>query len=1857
MASSSTTTATTTGQLTDLVSSSTSAKIYPNAEQLLSVLHARFRSDLPYTRLGDTSLVVVNPYKTLASLSDASRTEYLERSYRSTAPAGGLDAPRPLQPHVYDFACRVYLVMRRGEEGANQAVVATGPTSSSKTHTLSLLTSQLLTLSSHSQKESKLALQIRAAETVLSSFAHAKTASNPHASRHNRLTELHFTAKGRLSGAKILLFGLDKSRLGRLSHEERTFHVFYEVLAGATTTERDALALEDPSEYALLRSSGTYRLPAGQFSDDAVNMGILREALRTLGFKPKVMSKIWEVVNAVLLLGNLEFEEGDAADVPAYVVNTLVLDQVARHLGVEPQDLGQALTTKSSYVKKELYTVILDKAASIKQRDALTRDLYAILVAFVIESVNNKIFKEEGDRKISMLDHAGWQSRATGTLVSDKNGFEEFFINYGDERVRAWIVQQRFSEDEDGIARPTVAAPDVNLEVLDTAVVALQKVKKGIDVHSSLCGALPPSSTLPTPNFSVVHYTGPTTYSCEGWKEKESDRLDAAFVDSFIAKLFSGPSLMVEYHAKDSSVPVNAQVSSMPLRLPVPLDVHKTHGVSQQLSHSLTTILDSLPSSLWTIMGIRPNDSASPNSFDRKRVKAQIINSGLAEYVARMSVEYPVSVPHAEFCERYVPTMRGEILERISQCARANGWVQDKDYVVGRELVHLSYDAWKIVEDPIRAVEKAPVQEIVEPDVESMLTSHDNLLPPDMYGDGGLHTPTEQSRGTFPSEFELVPPTKQDSSPRTPVAPVEEIPTTRTRRLWLILVWLNTFWIPNFLLSSLGRMKRPDIRLAWREKVTIFMLIFLLNAIVIFYIVEFGRLLCPSFDKVWASNEVAQHTGTDDIWVSVQGVVYDVSNFIHGDHSDLPNEPSNGADSIDQLAGQDLTYYFPVPLTLGCPDLVDDPGLVLTLKNATIFEPTAIHTSGTQQSNSNTKLKQNDWYTSTFLPKMRGFRKGPLVWSMKDIQAQALDTDIAKVWAVYESNLFDLTDYINSITIASTDQRYQFLNSDIVDLFKQQSGQDITKPLGAVLSSLDPNTRAQNINCLKNVFFIGQVDIRKTARCQAQNYILLVLSGIMMASMGLKFLAALQLTSKRTPELQDKFVLCQVPCYTEGEDSLRRTIDSLAALEYDDKRKLIFIICDGNIIGAGNDRTTPRIVLDILGIDPSLDPEPLLFKSVGEGARALNYGKVYSGLYEFEGHVVPYVVIVKVGKPTERSKPGNRGKRDSQILLLHYLNRVHFDAEMSPLELELYHQMRNVIGIEPSFYEYIFTVDADTVVTPTSLNRLVAASASDSSIIGICGETKLDNEETSWWTMIQVYEYYISHHLSKAFESLFGSVTCLPGCFSLYRIRTADKGRPIIISNRIIDEYAEPNVDTLHKKNLFSLGEDRFLTTLLMKHFPLSWRILFSQRRRWINSTVHNLCELVMLPELFGFCCFSMRFFVFIDLLSTMILPATVVYLAYLIIVVALGDSALPTLALIMLAVVYGLQAIIFILKREFMLIGWMVVYILSYPVYSFFLPVYSFWCMDEFGWGNTRLVIGEGKEKKVLMSEEDKFDESMIPLRKFSEYEAEAWDTKSRAPSPHTYHQSSQAGDYYRDTNLRAGSQVSLSNLSHQPPASRQSPYGQAPGFPQQPGYGQNAYSQAFVAPQLPFMPFGGGPGSAAGSDYGGRAGSFGHGSLGNQPTGSFQGHGQMGSFGPPGAEMFPQNTGMSGFMPGAAANPFASVGSFAAPNLTGGSFGPGGSFPPTAFAPPNPSFGARPMSTFSMATSVSPFAGPSMNPNPTDDEVIGALRHYLAGQDLMQVTKKTAREAMAARFPKADLASRKEFLNHSIDTILSEA
>lgn len=365
------------------------------------------------------------------------------------------------------------------------------------------------------------------------------------------------------------------------------------------------------------------------------------------------------------------------------------------------------------------------------------------------------------------------------------------------------------------------------------------------------------------------------------------------------------------------------------------------------------------------------------------------------------------------------------------------------------------------------------------------------------------------------------------------------------------------------------------------------------------------------------------------------------------------------------------------------------------------------------------------------------------------------------------------------------------------------------------------------------------------------------------------------------------------------------------------------------------------------------------------------------------------------------------------MILMRFLNRIHYNLPMTPMELEMHHQIRNIIGVNPTFYEYCLQIDADTVVAPDSATRMIASFMQDTRLIGVCGETALTNAKASMVTMIQVYEYYISHNLTKAFESLFGSVTCLPGCFSMYRIRAAETGKPLFVSKEVVEGYAENRVDTLHMKNLLSLGEDRYLTTLLLKHHPKyktkyifrahawtiapdSWTVFLSQRRRWINSTVHNLIELIPLQQLCGFCCFSMRFIVFLDLLSTIVQPVLMGYIIYLIYLVVTQSSVIPITAFILLGAIYGLQAIIFIARRKWEMVGWMVVYVVSTPIFSFALPLYAFWNMDDFSWGNTRVVTGD-KGQKLIISDEGRFDPASIPKKRWEEYQAELWEMHSQ--------------------------------------------------------------------------------------------------------------------------------------------------------------------------------------------------------------------------------------------------------------------
>ncbi|KAG0055349.1 hypothetical protein BGZ83_008869 [Gryganskiella cystojenkinii] len=1909
---------------------------HPTEDNLTAILANGFQQGLIYTRIASSVLVQLNPFHPgKVDLSDAILQDQVLH-YKDGARLAATDpssstvpqattAPDQLQlqqqqaqvraarslaqPHAIHLATSAYLHMRR--TGQDQSIITSGQSGSGKTEGARQVLRQLLALSGQPKKESRVQNQILSASVIIEAFGHAKTSLNDNASRVGRFTELQFNERGRLLGAKLLDYFLEKKRITQsfAAADERNFHIFYQLLNGATFEEKTHLRLTEGT-FHYLSPASLNRNRNLRGIDDELEFGNLKTALKVMGFQKKQVAQIFQLLAAVLHLGNLTFMEDSSHTNDACVVrNVESLIFVADILGVDPNALQNTLTYKTKLIKKELCSVFLDVQGAEQQRDELAQALYSLLFSWIVEFLNVKLCHETPANFIGIVDLFGFQQFQVNRL-------DQFCVNYANERLHQFFLNQVFeasyadfelegitsipklhyfdntaclqmlagkdqvgqdqneshitSFDEDGSESGLIGIMSAQSRQIGQAnktdATMLEAFAKTYSRHDSLTVSRTDKNVFPS--FTVQHYLAPVSYTVEGWLEQNVDNLSSDFVtlfrgngtggapasvNTFVQGLFTDKALTTESHPRNNNTIVAAQQSIKPKRAPsmrrkkvdenaAALDNKvKTEGgtstakagkvvsMAAQIQSATQELCESLEETTpWFLICLKSNDTGMANHVDSIVIKSQVRSLCLAQVAQRLALEYTISCTHQEFLDRYTALFinlledcpAGASTRSRMEMVLAEENYQVTDASLGKYRIFLSERAWRELESRLKnlEVDKKGKKEIsptagLEPSSSAVVNEmgfqqafseggvqsgmetpnsfrgeilnmsedensinsntamaaplllqqrhlqqhqemllqqqqqqhpnyymqqggnyYNNLHPghasfmanerlenrsfysgddnqsdydpyirgnmgggnggdmdqfnrfenESVYGGSQIYRPNTQMFGDAEKRGMMLhmqggssPDGGHDGSGEGKAVSgknmgddddeEEEIPTTPARRNWVFLTYLLTWWIPTVFLTRCGKMVRPDIRMAWREKVALCILIGFLSLIMVFYIAVLGELICPH-QYVYGPGELSGYDAKSSKPLTmIRGEIFDMRKLMV-QHNPGIVSPTQ----LLQYAGIDATPIFPVQPSALC----DGTG---GYGSASIDPSVQMPSLGPLDTNSvyhDFRAFRNDsrpdWYYEKMVF-MRQWRVGFLAFTPKFIQEQAAADAVKKRWAILEGNVYDMTAYIQAgrkgtITPkpgTTSNAEASFMDPGVVDLFATNAGEDVTAKYNAL--PLEKSTKDAMLICLRNLFFAGRVDERTSFRCQFANYMLLVPSILIVCTIGFKFLAALQLGSRREPEEHDKFIILQVPCYTEGEESLRKTLDSLAALRYDDKRKLLFVIADGMIIGSGNDRPTPRIVLDILGVDPNVDPEPLSFLSLGDGNKQHNMGKVYSGLYEHNGHVVPYIVVVKVGTPTERQRPGNRGKRDSQMILMRFLNKVHFNSAMTPMELEMYHQIKNVIGVNPSFYEYTLMVDSDTEVLPDSLNRMVSVFLHDTKVMGLCGETQIANEKDSWVTMMQVYEYFISHHLAKAFESLFGSVTCLPGCFCMYRIRTPTKSTPLLISNGIIEEYSENRVDTLHKKNLLHLGEDRYLTTLMLKHFPNykmtftpdaqcrtnvpdQWKVLLSQRRRWINSTVHNLMELVFLPQLCGFCCFSMRFIVMIDLFATLIMPVTVVYIGYLIYSIATNPASVPKLALIMMGAVYGLQAVIFILRRKWEHIGWMIVYILAIPVFSFYLPLYSFWHFDDFSWGNTRLVVGEkGRKKAVnadLLENGGKvFDPKSIPQKKWSDYEQELWEVQtthsveskgSRYQPQHAHHMSTgsfgynggvpvaqQQQSYYSSGGSRAGS------------------------------------------------------------------------------------------------------------------------------------------------------------------------------------------------------------------------------------------
>lgn len=203
-----------------------------------------------------------------------------------------------------------------------------------------------------------------------------------------------------------------------------------------------------------------------------------------------------------------------------------------------------------------------------------------------------------------------------------------------------------------------------------------------------------------------------------------------------------------------------------------------------------------------------------------------------------------------------------------------------------------------------------------------------------------------------------------------------------------------------------------------------------------------------------------------------------------------------------EFAGQDLTEYFPPPMTWACQGLVTDDLLELQWANFTPIVDYAVHRSGKAQTISGTKLDDSNWYTDTLQPALQQYYKGFYVYDKAYVASQADES--SRQWAIYNKGVYDLSDYLYTVKYYSSSSgtdlpNYSFLNSDLSTLFQTNAGQDITQAMQKVLDGMNSTEATETLNCLNNAFYVGKLDFRKEARCLVQNYLLLAFSLILVS--------------------------------------------------------------------------------------------------------------------------------------------------------------------------------------------------------------------------------------------------------------------------------------------------------------------------------------------------------------------------------------------------------------------------------------------------------------------------------------------------------------------------------------------------------------------------------------------------------------------------------------------------------------------------------------------------------------------------------------------------------------------------------------
>ncbi|KAI1891615.1 hypothetical protein AGOR_G00145610 [Albula goreensis] len=644
-------------------------------DAIVENLKKRYMDDYIFTYIGSV-LISVNPFKQMPYFTDREIELY----------QGAAQYENP--PHVYALTDNMYRNMMIDAE--NQCVIISGESGAGKTVAAKYIMGYISKVSGGGSKVQHVKDIILQSNPLLEAFGNAKTVRNNNSSRFGKYFEIQFSRGGEPDGGKISNFLLEKSRVVNQNENERNFHIYYQLLEGASAQQKEALGIMTPDYYYYLNQSGTYKVDG---TNDSKDFQETMEAMHIIGISPDHQTQVLQIVAGILHLGNISFIEAgnygqvesmDLLAFPAYL------------LGIDQERLQDKLTSRkmdSKWAgKTESINVTLSKEQACYTRDALAKALYARLFDYLVEAINKAMQKPYEEYSIGVLDIYGFE-------IFQRNGFEQFCINFVNEKLQQIFIELTLKAEQEEYVQEGIKWTPIEyfnnkvvcdlienklnppgiMSVLDDVCATMHAKGEGADstLLQKLQGAVGTHDHFNSWNsgFVIHHYAGKVSYDINGFCERNRDVLFTDLIElmqnsehDFIRSLFPEN--------------LNTDKKGRPTTA--------SSKIKKQANDLVQTLMKCTP---HYIRCIKPNETKRPKDWEESRVKHQVEYLGLRENIRVRRAGFAYRRVFNKFLQRYSiltaetwPCWRGEERQGVQHLMRSVNMDADQ-YQMGRTKV------------------------------------------------------------------------------------------------------------------------------------------------------------------------------------------------------------------------------------------------------------------------------------------------------------------------------------------------------------------------------------------------------------------------------------------------------------------------------------------------------------------------------------------------------------------------------------------------------------------------------------------------------------------------------------------------------------------------------------------------------------------------------------------------------------------------------------------------------------------------------------------------------------------------------------------------------------------------------------------------------------------------------------------------------------------------------------------------------------------------------------------------------------------------------------------------------------------